>query len=230
MYWFQCPFLNVYLFLISFQNAEITYYQWTPLILLFLAFLFKFPNILWKLLNTHTGFNFHCAETIAFSAMENKKGEDYDDAIKSLARFIDTWIRAHRYYELNLFRTIRAKMSHILCMYCNKREGKYLSALYINIKALYVVNVISQFYILKAFLGMDFSSYGYEVMNGLSSGENWVESPRFPRITLCDFEIRQLQNVQRYVELTFSRHHIKYNIQIAGIRSARWLFRKDVIL
>lgn len=162
-----------------------------------MAFLFKFPNIVWKLLNTHTGFNFKSADKIAISAMEDKSGDDYRKAIQSLARFIDTWIRAHRYYELNAFRNIRAKISHVLCMYCNKREGKYLSALYYNVKILYVINVIAQFYLLNAFLGMNFSTLGYEVLGGLSSGENWKESPRFPRITLCDFEIRQLQNVQR---------------------------------
>lgn len=182
---------------IIFQNAEITYYQWVSLILMFMAFMFKFPNIIWKLMNTHTGFNFKSAEKVASGAMESKGKKDYDEAITGLARLIDTWIRAHRYYEMTLLRTMKAKISHVICMYCNKREGKYLSALYYNIKVLYVLNVIGQFYLLNAFLGMDFNTFGYEVLSGLYSGENWRESPRFPRITLCDFQIRQLQNLQR---------------------------------
>lgn len=64
---------------------------------------------------------------------------------------------------------------------------------------MYVANVIGQFYLLNGFLGMDFNSFGYNVLEGLQESKNWRESPRFPRVTLCDFRIRQLQNIQRFV-------------------------------
>ncbi|KAH3750315.1 hypothetical protein DPMN_184835 [Dreissena polymorpha] len=179
------------------SNAEITYYQWVPLILVFQAVMFKFPNFLWVFLTPRSGFNMVKVSTLAHKAYyeDPKKRQE---AIANIAKFMDIWIRSHFYYKQNVFTRTKARISRVLCIVCNKKEGKYISALYFSVKILYVINVISQFYILNAFLGMDYTSYGYAVLNGLSSVNTWPESPRFPRITLCDFTIRQLQNVQRY--------------------------------
>lgn len=40
--------------------------------------------------------------------------------------------------------------------------------------------------------------FGFEVVENLAKNNEWRESHRFPRVTLCDFQIRQLQNVHRY--------------------------------
>ena len=45
---------------------------------------------------------------------------------------------------------------------------------------------------------MDFNVYGFEVMKTLLENGELSDTPRFPRVTLCDFDIRQLQNLQRY--------------------------------
>lgn len=34
--------------------------------------------------------------------------------------------------------------------------------------------------------------YGFQVIRGLIRNENWESSPKFPRVTLCDFEVRHL--------------------------------------
>lgn len=48
------------------------------------------------------------------------------------------------------------------------------------------------------FLGRDFISYGFEEMTALAMGEDFISSPRFPRVTMCDFKVRFLGNVHRY--------------------------------
>jgi hypothetical protein len=126
--------------------------------------------------------------------------KERDEHINHMAIFLDMWLRSHHYHNKhNFVARAKTRISRVLCFVCNKREGKYLTALYFNIKVFYVVNVICQFYLLNGFLGMDYNSLGYNVLNGLSDSENWLESPRFPRVTLCDFRIRQLENIQRYV-------------------------------
>ena len=40
--------------------------------------------------------------------------------------------------------------------------------------------------------------FGFHVAKHLLRGDEWDQSQRFPRVTLCDFHIRQNTNVHRY--------------------------------
>jgi len=41
-------------------------------------------------------------------------------------------------------------------------------------------------------MGANFHFYGFEVIRDLVTGKDFWESPRFPRIVMCDFDIRNL--------------------------------------
>ncbi len=81
---------------------------------------------------------------------------------------------------------------------CGRRFGNYLVVLYVFSKLLFIANVIGQLFILNAFLGTNFNMYGIDVLREISQGIDWTESARFPRVTMCDFMVRRLGNVQRY--------------------------------
>ena len=66
----------------------------------------------------------------------------------------------------------------------------YLTCAYLLIKLLYTGNVVGQLFLLDRFLGTDFRLYGVSVMQRMLAGEDWTTSSKFPRVTLCDFEIR----------------------------------------
>lgn len=71
--------------------------------------------------------------------------------------------------------------------------------LYLINKALYFANALLQLFILSTFLGSDYYLYGVKVMVDLITGRDWsVTAKRFPHVTLCDFEIRQMGNVHRH--------------------------------
>jgi len=167
-----------------------------PLILLFQAFLFKFPNVMWKMLNGGSGLNL---DKICKLADETQYGapDDRKTAIENMGFFLDRWLLTHRQYKHNFVARAKAKVSRVFCFLCNKREGTFLTALYLCIKVLYIANVIGQFFLLNAFMATDYNMYGFEYINMMNTGESMRESPRFPRVTLCDFRIRQLQNIQR---------------------------------
>ena len=61
-----------------------------------------------------------------------------------------------------------------------------------------LANVIGQLFLISKFLGFDFHSYGFYVVESMIQGLDWTESPKFPRVTMCDFDIRRLGNVHRY--------------------------------
>jgi hypothetical protein len=68
--------------------------------------------------------------------------------------------------------------------------------LYLFIKTLFVINIISQFFILKDFLGIKSDFWGAEIFSDLIYGKTWNNTGNFPRVTFCDFKIRVLGNVQ----------------------------------
>ena len=109
------------------QDAQISYYQWVPLILLFMAILFQLPNVIWRILKGRSGTDLDNAVQFAQESQLGSR-EDQEKSIKSLAYFIDKWLIDN-----------------------NKKTGiakqiasKYLVVLYLFVKILYVLNAIGQ--------------------------------------------------------------------------------------
>uniref|UniRef100_A0A914UNQ3 Innexin n=1 Tax=Plectus sambesii TaxID=2011161 RepID=A0A914UNQ3_9BILA len=44
----------------------------------------------------------------------------------------------------------------------------------------------------------DYALYGFQVLSDLLRGRPWTESGHFPRVTLCDFQVRYLANLNSY--------------------------------
>ena len=94
------------------------------------------------------------------------------------------------------------KASHLVnCSCCpigRRQHGTYLITRYLFVKLLFLANALGQFFAMDTFLGYDFHMYGIHVLRAAFLGESWSDSPRFPRVTLCDLNVRRLANVQRY--------------------------------
>ncbi len=92
--------------------------------------------------------------------------------------------------------------------------GAYVTVVYTFIKVLHLANVMAQFYFLNKFLETaDYPLFGGHVLYDLLREREWKDSGRFPRVTLCDFEIRVLGNIHR---------HTVQCKQIEGRMVARW--------
>lgn len=179
------------------DTEELTYYQWVPIILLFMAFLFKFPALVWRMFNGGSGINMEKIVNLT-SSTQIGSAEKRMETVSQIAAYMDRWLEAHRQYRYNALVRMRQKASRFVCFLCAKRDGTYLTGLYIFVKCLFTTNVIVQFFLLNAFMGDWYNLYGFEVLEGLSNDHYWRDSPRFPKVTLCDFDIRQLQNIQRF--------------------------------
>jgi hypothetical protein len=90
-------------------------------------------------------------------------------------------------WDCSAKRTILSKLSpdpplkilqtRYLCFFCNKKAGKYLVALYLFVKVLYVFNAIGQVFLLNAFLSTSFNFYGFEFLQNLNSDRPWRFAP-----------------------------------------------------
>lgn len=172
------------------RQHKINYYQWVPFILVLMAFLFYVPYVIWHLLAKPSGLDAKSVMKIV-NTMDASSSESRDKTMRNAVKLIDRAIDYHRdYYDYTFIGIIRRKISR--CFLPNNRSGYYISALYIFTKLLYVANVCGQFFLLNAFMGPNFNIYGFEVLRDLIKGKDFWESPRFPRVTMCDFVIRTL--------------------------------------
>ena len=162
-----------------------------------MSLLFLLPKYVWHSFTRRGGLNIRrLVHTI-------KDKHDTKDAIKLVQR------------TLKLHLDTRHTLHGTIC--CGFRcRGCYFSftLMYFTVKILYVINTVTQFFLLNAFLSFNFAGYGVEALNRIFSGEDWFESPRFPRVTMCDFMIRHLGSNQHWYAIQCNLPINMYNEKI----------------
>ncbi|XGW28974.1 hypothetical protein V3C99_008631 [Haemonchus contortus] len=175
------------------ERRQIGYYQWVPFVLAVAALMFHIPSSVWRMLSSQSGLNaglvlqLACQEQNVDPLVRNK-------TIEILARHIDDALMYQREHgarkkNVYVFAVIRV----------GKFYGAYVSTVYVFIKSLHLCNVVLQFLLLNSFLETaEYPLFGAHVLYDLLLGREWRDSGKFPRVTLCDFEIRVLGNVHRH--------------------------------
>nr|AVV64020.1 innexin [Anisakis simplex] len=174
-------------------ERQLSYYKWVPFFLLLEAALFRIPSIIWKYLSMSSGIRIHeCVE----KAMDpgNMDELNKERNIASLSRHMQNALRFHR-------RIIRQNIEvHKTFKFLNIRYSAFfISLMYLVTKSLYLINVLAQLYLMNKFLHTDrYDWYGIGVVRDILNGTEWSSSGYFPRVSLCDFMVRQVGNIQRY--------------------------------
>lgn len=179
------------------ESIDITYYQWVPLALFFMALLCYLPRFLWRYATAMAGLDLKKICILA-KHFRHAAPEEREKRLRNIATYMDVWCTGINRYRAGFYAPIRERLS----TYCSFGCGRHFGTFYISfmgfIRFLYFANAFGQLFFLNEFLGNKFYVYGYEVVQAFLQGKDWTMSPRFPRVTLCDLEFRQLSNVQRY--------------------------------
>ena len=157
-----------------------------------MAFLFYSPWAIWHVLSRPANLDSKSVMKIVDS-MDQTNSESRRKSICTIVKLIDRSIDNGRdWYDYNCMGRARRMINScfIPCIY--QRANSYLTALYMIIKLIYLANVCGQFFLLNTFMGPNFNMYGFHVIRDLYKGKDFWESPRFPRVTMCDFTIRTL--------------------------------------
>ncbi|CAF1099168.1 unnamed protein product [Rotaria sordida] len=194
------------------QSLQLLYYQWIPFILCFLSILFYIPNLVWQSLMTRSGLDLkdiiEAGKSYKSIDRMDKRRKIMDYIIASIDEFIDDPRRGRENRNLSLIRRIQA----IFCCMYGKFQGNYFMMVYLLTKILYVINSIGQLALFNEMLGIKYYRYGLELLQKLmlliqnqplqqSYRHQGGLSKYFPKVTLCDFEVREpnhLYNSHRY--------------------------------
>ena len=180
------------------KDRYISYYRWVPIFLMLQAMFFYLPNVLWRELNTRSGVDIskiiETSGVYQFADYGGKRMLMMNYMVNQLDRYFgrkDMYARDPGSFLKNCLR-------RTCCIVCSRRFGNFLVFLYMIIKTLYVINVVGQIFVLNDFLGGDYVSFGFDVINATLNNADWTGSARFPKVTMCEFEKRAVGNVQRY--------------------------------
>ncbi|UJR09573.1 hypothetical protein I4U23_013808 [Adineta vaga] len=182
------------------RQQTLKYYQWMHFILLLQALFFSLPRFFWQAFNNRIGLSIgNLVDASIQSETFESKTDRYaviqyiSDCLQRYEEYINPSKYAKSSYFKHLFDQCR--------LFCQARTGASLTCFYMFIKLLYIFNLIIQIYFLQHFLSysdVSYFQYGFSVFHRLISGYTLPESRLFPRITLCDFHIRELGEQHMY--------------------------------
>ncbi|CAF3442005.1 unnamed protein product [Rotaria socialis] len=176
------------------RERTLKYYQWINFVLLLQALFFSLPRIIWQSFNDKTGLSVgHLVE-----AANKYESIDVDQDRETVVQYISNCLQRYDEY-VNPSKKKRRSFFHRLNyqyrLFCQARTGASLVFFYFVVRLLYIANLICQIIFLQYFLSyhdVNYLGYGLNVLGTLLSGLSLPESKLFPRITLCDFHIREL--------------------------------------
>lgn len=180
--------------------------------------MFHVPASMWRMLSNQSGL--HVGLILQTACQDSNIDPDIrEKTVNILSRHIDETLQYQRDYGVKnksvfLFSLLNIgffKKCSKNDLFLGKLYGCYVSLIYMFIKIFHLVNVIVQFYALNSFLETaDYPLFGGHVIYDLMMNREWRDSGKFPRVTLCDFEIRVLGNIHRHtvqVELHSRKSH-----------------------
>ena len=183
----------------SADTQRISYYQWVPLILITQAVLSYVPCQVWRFLNRRSGIHLSALMDAAHVSSEASYLEIREKAIRYITNQMDRYLLAQRDYRTGCCVRIKHFIAKVCCVVGGKLYGNYLITAYLTIKAIYVINSVGQLFLLDALLVNDYHLYGAYIVERLLRGQDWSQSERFPRVTLCEFPIRRQSRLHNYV-------------------------------
>ncbi|KAI1707410.1 innexin domain-containing protein [Ditylenchus destructor] len=158
------------------------------------AFLYYIPCLMWRLMSDKSGIRLN--DIVQMATEKENIDPDYRiRTIESLSRHLEA---ALRYQHTATSRT-QYTMHRVFKCFNLRYYESYVTGMYLATKVFYVGNVLTNLLLVNKFLETDaYSVYGLGVLRDLLFGRSWMESGNFPRVTLCDFEVRVLGNIQRH--------------------------------
>ncbi|KAE9416424.1 hypothetical protein Angca_009129, partial [Angiostrongylus cantonensis] len=171
-------------------SQQLIYYQWVPFIMALEAAFFYLPVIFWSQVNNKSGLNVENLVRLAIAA-ETSEDSGKEKKVAAICTHLEDSV------QLQMTRQDGATLlTRVLRL--GQLNGTYVCNVYLITKILYVINLVMQFIMMNKFLGQNDPYWGIHILSDILTGTDWELSGNFPRIAMCDFQVRVLGNSQRY--------------------------------
>lgn len=169
------------------QNyLSLGYYQWVPILLLLMALGFYSPRMFWRSLNSRSGIN------IQYLVQRSQSKTDRISQVRKNIQY---------YCKSSENQSNRSAFNFRLVLQRGKPSENYLVTIYFLTRILYLINSIVQLVFLNVLLGHRGHSWllNIDIIKSIAlHGNPLLDSPYFPRVTLCDVPIREIAKIHRY--------------------------------
>ncbi|KAK7490828.1 hypothetical protein BaRGS_00017884 [Batillaria attramentaria] len=170
---------------------EMGFYPLVPFILLGLAFFLNTPHFFWTAWQAYGGVNVaHAvemavqdegnADNIAFNISFNRPSAMKFRGSSYIAKFI----------------TLVSAVGPLF--FLGYDFGTFQTGLFLLTRLLTLGTIIAAFPLLSAVLQVNFFTWGFDLARGIYFDGEVPELYAFPRATMCDFKVRQMNNIQPY--------------------------------
>ncbi|XP_076318046.1 innexin unc-9-like [Tachypleus tridentatus] len=198
------------------RRVHVSYYQWSPLILMVQGVCFHLPFIMWSACAHNAGVKLRRLLKRASDIAAIPPGCQQRESL--LAEFVEqfhTLVNGSAGWCTDP----SCRLPVVGCRY-SPGPSRYLCLLYILVKFLYVLNVGLQFLLLSSFMGKGYFRHGFEIFSRLIEDGNWWVSPRFPLQTLCQVRAAMQGGLRTYI----CRCVLPINVFNEKIYSVVWFY------
>ncbi|CAI4228165.1 unnamed protein product [Auanema sp. JU1783] len=180
-------------------TQKISYYQWMPFFFLFEAACFKLPCLIWKYFSSQSGMR--VGEILRLASDDHNTVPEVKKAnIASLCFHLQGALRFQKRLKK------KSLVPHKVLRFLNiKYSTYYVVFIYFVAKFAFLLNVGLQSKLLNSYMLSNgdmesgLTNYGFDIWYSLLQGNTtWKTSGLFPRVTLCDFEVREMGNIQKH--------------------------------
>lgn len=182
-------------------KTELKYYQWIHLIILFQSLLFLLPRIIWRTLNDKCGIEIVNYVDAAYKYETVDEFAERDKLMDFLNGHLNQFIHAKDSMQSQKEKfgyKVKRFFSYLL-FWTGKRFGNYLIILYVFCKMFYFANVFGQLFLMTKLLGIkNYHFLGFEILKRMALGQDMIANHYFPKVSHCDFKVRELGNDHQY--------------------------------
>jgi len=122
-----------------------------------------------------------------------------EKAVRYIVNHVDRYLISQRDFSSGCMSRVRHFIAKFFCLFGGREYGNYLITSYVVVKVVYAANAVIQILVIAAFVGHEYRLYGLHLIERLIRHVDWTRLEHFPRVTLCEFSIRDQSRVHQYV-------------------------------